>query len=107
MADKVIWNDDETMNFLAHTYIAARITYPQVPADKEACWVRVHLKGSIPDGVGHDTGLQYAHCSNKEEAKKCLAKLTEKLVRAGVIEVTESEGGSRFDHVELPEVHHE
>lgn len=107
MADKVIWNDDRTMNFLAHAYIAARITYPRLPADKETHWIRVHLKGSIPDGVGHDTGLQYAFRNSKEEAKKCLAKLTEKLVRAGVIEATESEGGNRFDHVELQEVHHE
>lgn len=103
MADEVIWNDDRTMNFLAHAYIAARITYPQYPAEHGKHWIRVHLKGSIPDGVGHDTGLQYASCSSKEEAKKCLVKLTEKLVRAGVIEATEGEGGNRFDHVELRE----
>ena len=104
MADKVIWNDSMTMNFLAHEYQAARIIYPHMPADEGHHWIRVHLRGAIYNGENRAAGLAYATCSSKEEAKKCLAKLVGKLIRAGVIEETETESENRFDHVELQEV---
>jgi len=104
MADKVIWNDNKTMNFLAHEFQSARVTFPRYPADGEKHWVRVHLKGSSYNNMGELAGLWYATCSDRESAKHCLAKLTEKLIRAGVIEKPEPESGNRFDHVELQEV---
>jgi len=102
MEDKIIWNDKMTMNFLAHEYQAARIAYPRWPAEGDKRhWVLVHLKGSVYDDVKHSTGLMYACYDSEKEAKECLAKLTEKLVLAGVIEKSKLEDANRFDHVEL------
>lgn len=109
MADKVIWNDDKTMNFLAHEYQAARITYPDCPADEGKHWVRIFIKGSTFSGqMSRNSGMRYATCNSEEDAKECLVKLIEKLVRAGVIEEEpETTSENRFDHVELQEVSHE
>jgi len=104
MADKVIWSDDKTMNFLASEYLAARITYPDYPADKGNHLIRVYLKGATLERMTRYTGIQYATCRNEQEAKECLVRLTEKLIQAGVIEVTEDKSGNRFDRVELQEV---
>ena len=108
MADKVIWNDDKTMNFLASEYQSARVTYPNCPADQGKHWIRIQMKGSALSGrMSAYSGIRYATCNSEEEAKACLARLTEKLALAGIIEVTENDSGNRFDHVELQEVSHE
>ena len=101
MAEQLIWSDDKSMNFIAAEYLAARITYPRYPADEGRHWVRVHLKGSTLEEVGHSTGLRYATCNSEQEAKRCLVQLEEKLKRAGVIGTTESKNSNRFDHVDI------
>lgn len=103
--DKVIWNDDMTMNFLASKYLASYI-YTPPPDDKKLYRVRVQVDGATP-GQGRWSGLYYDTCNSQEEAKECLARLMSKLVLAGVIEATEKESTDRFDHVDLREENNE
>lgn len=99
--DKVIWNDDMTMNFLASKYRAGYIYTPANDNDRKYR-VRVQIEGAIP-GSGGRSGLYYDVCESLEEAKECLARLTKKLALAGVIEEPGPDSGNRFDHVELQE----
>lgn len=104
--DKVIWNDDMTMNFLASKYRAGCIYSPNQKTRDGKYRVRVQIEGVTP-GSGRWSGLYYATCESLEEAKDRLAGLIRKLVLAGVIEEPEPEGGNRFDRVELQEVSNE
>jgi len=110
MADEVIWNPNRSMNFIASKYLASYIHNGTGKYDHSSKdWLKVyHIRVQLKD-VTLSTptkwpGLWYATCETEEEAKKCLARLTEKLVLAGVIKEPTSKSSNRFDHVDLQEV---
>jgi len=89
MDEKVIWNDDHTMNFIATAYNGARIRNPSDRIVDEGTYeVRVYLKGSIrgtSSGMTfRDAGLCFQSYPNEDSAKKGLERLVAKLRRAGL-----------------------
>lgn len=88
MDEKVIWNDDKTMNFIATAYNGACIKNPTDRVIDEGRYhVMVYLKGSfrsISTHFSHDTGFCFQSYPNEDSAKEGLARLVAKLRRAGL-----------------------
>lgn len=73
--EKVIWNGDKTVFFVASQFNSAHIRYPNMPADKGRHRIWVNLRGSYEAGGK----LVFESCPDLKTAKAALQKLAQQV----------------------------